>query len=270
MNFLDKIISLKKAAVDEAKTVLTLSELTSLVTDVRPKNNFKTAITRSQGGRMKVVAEIKRSSPSKGSIAEGVDPASVAKDYQMGKASAVSVLTETSFFKGSIKDFQSVRESVPHMPLLRKDFIIDEYQIYESLLIGADAVLIIVAILDKERVGRFLSIVRECGLSALVEVHREEELEVALSSGAEIVGVNNRDLASFEVSNEVSERLSKKIPPNIVSVSESGISDPAGLRAAGTLGYHAVLIGEQFMRAKNRVAEVSKFSQPDPYAGAGK
>ncbi|MCL5267467.1 MAG: indole-3-glycerol phosphate synthase TrpC [Bacteroidetes bacterium] len=270
MNFLEKIISLKKAAVDEAKTVLTPSELSSLVADVRPKNDFKEAITRSRDGRVKVIAEIKRSSPSKGVIAESIDPVSVAKDYVLGKASAVSVLTETSFFNGSIRDFQIVREAVPGMPLLRKDFIIDEYQIYESLLIGADAILLIVAILDRERIKRFLSVARERGLNALVEVHREEELEVALSSGADIVGVNNRDLASFEVSPEVSERLSKQIPRDVISVSESGIRDTGGLEIAAELGYHAVLIGEHFMRAKDRVAELTKFTQSSPQVRARK
>ncbi len=266
MNFLEKIIGGKKSVLAEQKIVLTPSELTSLVADLRAKNDFKKALKREHDGPLNVIAEIKRSSPSKGVIAEDIDPASVAKDYELGKASAVSVLTEASFFRGSIRDLQAVREAVPEMPLLRKDFIIDEYQIYESLLIGADAILLIAAILDKERVMRFLSIARECGLHALVEVHREEELEIALSSGAEIVGVNNRDLSTFEVSTEVSAKLSRKIPGDIVSVSESGIKDVEGLNNAAELGYHAVLIGEHFMQSKDRAEELKKFTQMRSYA----
>ena len=212
MNFLEQVIRQKEAALAEAKEILSLSELTSLVSDVKPRNNFKDAVTRRSNGPVKVIAEIKRASPSKGIIADEIDPARIAKDYKTGGASAISVLTESMFFKGSTKDFQSVREAVSDIPLLRKDFIIDEYQIYESVLIGADAILLIAAALQKEQLEKFISLAKECNLSALVEVHTMNELKMALSAGAEIVGVNNRNLATLEVSQEVSRALSLKIP----------------------------------------------------------
>ncbi|MCL4510063.1 MAG: indole-3-glycerol phosphate synthase TrpC [Bacteroidetes bacterium] len=266
MNFLEQIVNQKKALVAEAKEILSLSELTSLVSDVKPRNNFKDVITRRPTEPIKVIAEIKRASPSKGIIAEDIDPVRVAKDYKAGGASAISVLTENVFFRGSTKDFQSVREAVPDVPLLRKDFIIDEYQIYESMIIGADAILLIAAALQKKELEKFVLLTKECGMSALVEVHTEDELETALSAGAEIVGVNNRNLVTFKVSPEVSERLARKIPPEVVSVSESGISAPSGMRAASESGYHAVLIGEHFMRAANRVVELQKFTRLANYA----
>lgn len=266
MNFLEKIVSEKKLALGEQKAVRNIGELRNLAADLRPNNDFKKALERTHNGPLNVIAEIKRSSPSKGVIVKDIDPASVAKEYELGGASAISVLTEASFFKGSVGDFQAVREAVPGMPLLRKDFVIDEYQIYESLLIGADAILLIVAILDKDSVKRFLSVAKECGLAALVEVHREEELDIALSNGAEVVGVNNRDLSTFAVSTEVSESLSQRMPGDIVSVSESGIKDVDGLNAAAEMGYHAVLIGEHFMRSKDRAGELKKFTRMSSYA----
>ena len=268
MNFLETIIGTKKAGVEEAKEILGLAELTSLVSDVRPKNDFKKCLLREDGEPVRVIAEIKRASPSKGLIALDIEPRSLAKEYSMGGAAAISVLTESSFFKGSTKDFQDVREAVPSLPLLRKDFIVDEYQIYESVLIGADAILLIVAALERSTLEKFIGLSRECGLSALVEVHKDEELDAALSAGAEIIGVNNRNLVTFEVSAQTSERIAKKIPRGIVSVSESGISDQAGVLAAGELGYHAVLIGEHFMRSADKAAEVRKFAQPGGQRGS--
>lgn len=260
MNFLESITGRKKVEVEEAKKKLSFSALKEIVRDVRPENDFKKAITRKNGGPVKVVAEFKRASPSKGVIAENVDPVGLAKDYKSGGASAISILTEKNFFKGSALDLRNVRDAVPDVPILRKDFIVDEYQIYESIQIGADAILLIVAALDESELKNFASVAKGLGLNSLVEVHCEEELDIALSVGAEIIGVNNRDLVTFEVSTGISERLSKNIPTGIVSVSESGIGDISGLRGALETGYHAVLIGEHFMRAKDRVTELKKFT----------
>ncbi len=260
MNFLETIVNGTKGKIEEAKEILSLAELTTLVSDVRPKNNFRKSLLRQAGKPVRIIAEIKRASPSRGIIAAEIDPRSVARDYAKGGASAISVLTEGSFFKGSKQDFQAVREAVPEVALLRKDFIVDEYQVYESVLIGADAVLLIVAALDERTLAGFVKLAKECGLAALVEVHADEELDIALSAGAEIIGVNNRNLETFEVSTDTSEKMAGKIPGEIVSVSESGISDTIGLRTAAELGYHAVLIGEHFMRTENRVAEVRKFT----------
>ncbi len=262
MNFLETIIARRKASVEEAKGVLSLDELISLVSKVKPRNDFRKSLVRAPGENVRIIAEIKRASPSKGNIAIEIEPADVAKDYAAGNASAISVLTENSYFKGSAEDLRTVREVVPEIPILRKDFVVDEYQIYESVLIGADAILLIVAALEEEVLVRFIRFARECGLCPLVEVHADEELDAALSAGADVIGVNNRNLATFEVSPEASERMARKVPAGIVTVSESGIRDLKGLRAAGELGYHAVLIGEHFMRASDRAVEVRKFASP--------
>lgn len=263
MNFLETIIERKRASVENAKAILSPTELMSRVSGMAPKNDFRKNLSRGKGEPVRVIAEIKRASPSKGTIAAEIDPARIAKDYEAGGAAAISILTEDSYFEGSIGDFRVVREEVPRLPLLRKDFIVDEYQIYESLLIGADAILLIVAALSDDELKKFVHLSKECGLSALVEVHEGRELDSALSAGAEVIGVNNRNLVNFEVSPEVSVKLAERIPPGTVSVSESGVSDTAALRAAGDLGYSAVLIGEHFMRAADRAAEVRKFARPE-------
>ncbi len=266
MNFLDTIINQKKAAIETAKQKLALKKLVGLVNGIRPRNDFKDAIIRRQNEPVNVIAEIKRASPSKGMIASNIDPVEAARDYKTGGASAISILTESNFFKGSAEDLQCVHEAVQDIPLLRKDFIIDEYQIYESVQIGADVVLLIVAALGEKILKEFIATTKTCGLRSLIEVHSEKDLEIALSAGAEIIGVNNRNLVTFEVSPKVSEKLARKIPKGIVSVSESGIYDLDGLRAASDAGYHAVLIGEHFMRSKDRAAEVRKFAMPVNYS----
>jgi indole-3-glycerol phosphate synthase len=260
VNFLETIIGRKRIKIEEAKKRLSLADLKRAVREPKPGTDFKKAITRREGEPLKVIAEIKRASPSKGTIAENIDPVDLANDYKVGGASAISVLTEEDFFKGSTLDLQAVHDSVPDMPLLRKDFIIDEYQIYESVLIGASAILLIVAALDKKELKDFIALAGELKTGSLVEVHGEDELERALSAGAEMVGVNNRNLITFEVSPAVSEQLAKKLPKEIISVCESGIRDVSGLQLAFEAGYHAVLIGEHFMRAADRAAEVKKFT----------
>ena len=259
MNFLETIINQKRTPLEAAKKHISLADMQAMAHEIRPRNDFKDAITRKQNEHVKVIAEIKRASPSKGIIADNVDPKKVAGDYKNGGASAISILTENNFFKGSIEDLRCIRDAVRDVPLLRKDFIIDEYQIYESVQIGADAILLIVAALDQEMLKRFMAIAKECRLASLVEVHEDKELDIALRAGAEIIGVNNRNLVTFEVSSEVSEKLARQIPEGIVSVSESGIHDMDSLLAATDAGYDAVLIGEYFMRAKDRVAEVRRF-----------
>ncbi len=262
MNFLETIIGRRKDSIEEAKGVLSLNELIHLVSGLRPRNDFRKSLVRAPGENVRIIAEIKRASPSKGNIAADIEPADVAKEYAAGNASAISILTENSYFKGYSKDLQIVRKAVPTMPLLRKDFVVDEYQIYESVLIGADAVLLIVAALKKEVLVHFIKLAREHGLCPLVEVHTDDDLDAALSAGADVIGVNNRNLATFEVSPEASERMARKVPAGTVTISESGIRDLEGLRAAAELGYHAVLIGEHFMRASDRAAEVRRFSAP--------
>ena len=259
MNFLQTIVVRKRVIVEESKRVLSLHDLRSLTDGTVPPNDFKAAIY-GDGGLPRIIAEMKRASPSKGVIAANVDPSAVARDYKNGGAAAISVLTEGDYFAGSTKDLQIVRENVPDVPILRKDFIIDEYQVYESVLIGADALLLIVAALEPKKLRNFIELARSRAIATLVEVHDENELDIALSSGAEMVGVNNRNLVTFELSHDVSERLAPRIPRNIASVSESGIKDVNGLNAAALLGYHAVLIGEHFMRSADRVRELKRFT----------
>lgn len=197
-----------------------------------------------------VIAEFKRKSPSKGLIRADVSASAMARLYEAGGAAAISVITEEEFFLGSLDDLLSVRTSIA-CPVLRKDFIVDEYQIYETAAWGADALLLIVAALDDSHLVRLRKITEEdLGLDALVEVHTEKELERAVDSGARLIGVNNRDLKTFEVSLETSVDLAAKAPGNAILVSESGLNSAADLQRLRALGYRGFLIGESLMRAE--------------------
>ena len=200
---------------------------------------------------LKIIAEFKRASPSVGTIRADLSPADVARDYQHGGACAISVLTEEEHFAGSIADLTAVRSST-HLPVLRKDFIVDAIQIYEAAVAGADAILLIVAALDDDSLGELRKVAEdELGLDALVEVHTSDELRRAVNTGAKIIGVNNRDLQTFEVSLNTSERLIAETPQNSIMISESGLHDPEQLRRLRALGFRGFLIGEGLMRAKN-------------------
>ena len=199
-----------------------------------------------QPGRVNVIAECKRRSPSKGVLLDIYDPVAMATKYERGGAVAISVLTEPTFFDGSLEDLASVRASVD-LPLLRKDFVVDEYQLLEARAAGADAVLLIVAGLSQEALGRLLTRATALGLAALVEVHDEQELSRAIDSGARIVGVNNRNLRTLAVDVEASFRLAARIPAGVVAVSESGLQSRADVERLSAAGYHAYLIGERFM-----------------------
>jgi indole-3-glycerol phosphate synthase len=197
-------------------------------------------------GRVNVIAECKRRSPSKGVLAEEYDPASIARHYERGGAAAISVLTEPTFFDGALEHLTAVRQAVS-LPLLRKDFVVDEYQLLEARACGADAVLLIVAALDQAALVRLQARAWELGLAALVEVHDEEELARAVDSGARVVGVNNRNLRTLQVDVDASHRLAARIPRGVVAVSESGLQSRADLKRLAAAGYGAFLIGERFM-----------------------
>jgi indole-3-glycerol phosphate synthase len=197
-------------------------------------------------GRVNVIAECKRRSPSKGVLAEEYDPASIARLYERGGAAAISVLTEPTFFDGALEHLTAVRQAVS-LPLLRKDFVVDEYQLLEARACGADAVLLIVAALEQITLGRLQARAWELGLSALVEVHDEEELARALDSGARVIGVNNRNLRTLQVDVDASHRLAARIPSGVIAVSESGLRSCADLERLAVAGYGAFLIGERFM-----------------------
>ncbi len=200
-----------------------------------------------------MVAEVKRRSPSKGALDAGLDPAQVARDYEAGGAACVSVLTDEEFFAGSPGDLAAAR-SACGLPVLRKDFTVSPGDICDARLMGADAILLIMAALSDEELSTFLSLAQELTLDALVEVHDEAELERALDAGAELVGVNQRDLTTFSVDTQRAERLVQQIPPEVVAVAESGIQDEDDVRRLADVGYQAVLVGESLIRASDRRA----------------
>jgi indole-3-glycerol phosphate synthase len=199
--------------------------------------------------RLKIIAEFKRRSPSLGVIRDDLSAADVARRYERGGACAISVLTDEKYFGGSLEDLSTARSSAK-LPVLRKDFIIDPIQIYEAAIAGADAVLLIVAALDDALLGRLREVAEdELGLDALVEVHTSGEVRRALDAGAKIIGVNNRDLKTFQISLNTSERLIAEAPPDSIMISESGLLSAESLRRLRSLGYHGFLIGEALMRA---------------------
>jgi indole-3-glycerol phosphate synthase len=207
-------------------------------------------------GRVNIIAECKRRSPSKGVLAKEYDPVRIAQLYERGGASAISVLTEPTFFDGALEHLAAVRRAV-RLPLLRKDFIVDEYQLFEARASGADAVLLIVASLEQADLVRLQARAWALGLAALVEVHDEGELARAVGGGARVIGVNNRNLRTLQVDIDGSYRLASKIPRSVVSVSESGLQSRADLERLAAAGYRAFLIGERFM------------TDPDPVGAIG-
>ena len=201
-------------------------------------------------GRVNVIAECKRRSPSKGVLATGYEPVLIARKYEQGGAAAISVLTEPTFFDGTLEHLRAVRGAVS-LPLLRKDFIVDEYQLFEARANGADAILLIVAALAQDDLVRLQSRAMDLGLAALVEVHDEEELTRAVDAGARIIGVNNRNLRTLAVDVDASHRLAAKIPRGVIGVSESGLQNRDDLARLAAAGYRAFLIGERFMTDKD-------------------
>jgi indole-3-glycerol phosphate synthase len=196
--------------------------------------------------RINVIAECKRRSPSRGVLRAAYDPVEIARGYERAGAAGVSVLTEPGFFDGSLEHLQAVRAAVA-TPLLRKDFIVDEYQLLEARAAGANAILLIVAALDDTTLARLLNATTSLGLAALVEVHDVAECDRALSAGARILGVNNRNLRTLEVDLKASETIAAQLTKDVIAVSESGLRTAADLQRMRTLGYHAFLIGERFM-----------------------
>jgi indole-3-glycerol phosphate synthase len=224
------------------------AELERNAADRKDVRDFRAALTVSSPA---IIAEIKKASPSKGILAEQFDPAAIAGLYSSGGAAALSVLTDREFFKGSLHDLQSARGAV-ELPVLRKDFTIDEFHVIEAAAHGADAILLIAALLDESQLQRFRELAGHYGMRALVEVHDEAELDRALGSGAQIVGVNNRNLHTFEVTLETSLRLAEKIPSGVIKVTESGINSSADVKKLS--GYNAFLVGEHLMKSADPAA----------------
>ncbi len=220
-----------------------------------PPRDFAGAL---RGPGVAAICEIKRRSPSRGTLRAGLDPAAVARDYAQHGAAAISVLTDAEFFGGCDEDLRRVRDAVA-VPVLRKDFTIDEYQIHEARRLGADAILLIARILSDEELSRMLGVAAELGLAALVETHDEVEVGRAVAQGARIIGINSRDLDTFEVDLERALRLRSRIPGDCIAVAESGIHTPEDVLRVSAAGFDAMLVGEALMRAEDpgrRLAEL--------------
>jgi indole-3-glycerol phosphate synthase len=254
---LSQIISKSLQELEYRKRNLPLAELKKMVLE-RPLPIDLASALRGKG--VKLVAEVKKASPSRGVIRSDFDPVKIAQIYADNGAAAISVLTETKYFQGSIEHLRDIKKTLgaKRLPLLRKDFLLDSYQVYQSRAYGADGVLLIVAILTPDKLQELLGISRELNMSCLVEVHNEAEVEIALENEAKIIGINNRDLNTFKVDFATSERLRPLIPPDRIVVSESGIKDRSDIEKCRHLGIDAVLVGESLMSAPDIVARMKE------------
>ena len=243
--FLGEIAEHVQAEVEQRKREAPPSSLQDRPLYHRQRRGFLASL---RGNSRRIIAELKRASPSQGLIREEFDPVSIAREYAANGASAISVLTEERYFHGSLEYLERIYKEVS-LPLLRKDFVVDSYQITEARSFGADAVLLICALLNRRQLQEFKDEATSLALDTLVEVHTEAELEQALEAGACLIGINNRNLQTFEVSLETTERLAPKVPPEITAVCESGIDQLEQIRRVERLGVHVFLIGEALMRA---------------------
>lgn len=246
-DILARIVETKEREVEELRP--REAHLRQLAEDAPPPRDFRGAL-RPAHGRVALIAEVKRRSPGAGAIRPDLDPVEQARSYEAGGAAALSILTDRDYFQGSLEDLGTVRETV-EIPALRKDFLIDSAQIQEARAAGADAILLIVRILDDVRLRELREEAESLGMAALVEVHDEAELERALASGAGIVGINNRDLRTFRTDLAVTRRLAPLVPPGVILVSESGMSGPEQVAEVGAMGADAVLVGEALVRASD-------------------
>lgn len=255
---LDQIVANRAKQLGELqakKPLSVLAEEAFQYSDSHKAMNFAAALKKD---RISIISEVKKASPSKGVIQEDFDPLKTAAGYLEAGADAISVLTEETYFQGSGAYLEKIRKSVP-LPLLRKDFMFTEWQLCEARLLGADAVLLITAVLDVFALKKLIGVAQMLGMQSLVEVHSEEEVATALRAGAEIIGINNRNLKTFEVDLRTTEKLRRLIPPEIICVSESGIRDAGDVRRLREIGVDAVLIGETLMRSddvKKKMAEL--------------
>lgn len=255
---LKKIVASKKVSLRQEKKELPIEKLVRLLEkqDNTIKVDFEKALRNSE---LAIIAEIKKASPSKGIIREDFDVAKIAAEYKRVEASAVSVLTEKEYFLGDVSYLNVVKKACD-LPVLRKDFIIDEWQIFQSKLLSADAILLIARILTQKELENFLNISKDLGIDCLVEVVNESEIESALKAGADIIGINNRNLESFIVDIKTTEKLVRHIPKNVAIVSESGI-DIENIREIKNMGVNAILVGEAIMRQTDCYLAVKKLRE---------
>jgi indole-3-glycerol phosphate synthase len=250
---LDNIVSTRRRALDETRVAVPLEEVQSAAAARQERRDFAAALATGAGAPrgLRVIAELKRASPSRGRLRQDYRRREIAQGYAAAGAAALSVLTEQHYFLGSLDDLAVARRAVT-IPVLRKDFILDSYQVYESVAAGADALLLIVAALPDRDLRSLLDLCQRLRVAALVEVHTEQEMERAVDAGVRIIGINNRNLKTLEVSLESSFQLREKIPSGCIAVSESGIKSAGDLERLRAAGFDAVLIGERLM------------SKPDP------
>ena len=252
---LDTIIAHKQKELQIEAEQVPLATLKSKLANLLPTKDFRAAIA--QSGNINLIAEVKKKSPSKGIIREDFDPIQIAETYAKNGAAAISVLTDVRFFDGRLDYLSSIRQVVD-VPLLRKDFTIDPYHIYQARVAGADAILLIVAALTKDQLREFMDIAESLSLASLVEVHTDTELEIALDVGAEIIGINNRDLRTFHTDLATTFSLQEFLPTGKVVVSESGIYTRADVESLREAGVNAILVGESLMRSPDIGEQVRK------------
>ncbi len=255
---LDKLVEATKIRVEKEKQQIPLEAVKQQAVNM-PKGDFsfEKAIAKED---ISFICEVKKASPSKGIIAEDFPYVQIAKDYERAGADCISVLTEPDYFKGDKKYLKEISENVS-VPLIRKDFVIDEYMIYDAKIHGASCILLICSILNQETIEEYIKICDNLGMSALVEAHDEEEIQKAVKSGARMIGVNNRDLKTFHVDIGNSERLRKLVPDNILFIAESGIQTNEDIKRLRKAHVNGVLIGETFMRAENKKEMLQELSR---------
>ncbi len=247
---LDRIVKSKKKILIKSKLDCNINNLESIINKLPKPLDFKNALKKQNINDIRIIAELKKASPSKGIIREDFEFLKIAREYEENNAAAISVLTESEFFMGKLDYLKEINKAV-NIPLLRKDFLFDPYQIYEARANGADAVLLIAAILEKSLLEELLFVVKKLSMNALVEVHTKEELKKVLQTDAEIIGINNRNLNTFDTNIQTSIDLMADIPESKVIVTESGIKTKEDIQKLSKAGVDAFLIGESFMRADN-------------------
>ncbi|MCX8026577.1 MAG: indole-3-glycerol phosphate synthase TrpC [Thermodesulfovibrionales bacterium] len=257
MDILKKIKEQKMKRLQDARLSLPLSELKQMVKDKEDTRDFKGCITRQKNMGIKLIAEIKHASPSKGIITQDFNHIEIARLYDECSVDAISVLTEEDFFRGNLKYIKDVKDVVSR-PLLRKDFIFEEYQVYESRVFDADAILLIASLLEEKQSVDLMSLAFDLGLSVLYEVHDEWELEKALKIESPIIGINNRNLKTMEIDINTSLRLLKMIPKEIIKVSESGFDNRADVVMVEDAGFDAILVGTSIMKAVDKKSKIKQ------------
>src|SRR5213593_312483 len=262
MSVLDEIVANTRAEVARRKAAVPRAALERQCDAAAAPRDFEGAL-RPSPASVRLIAEGKKASPSRGVLSSGLDPVALATTYASHGAHAISVLTDEKYFQGSLDDLRRVRAAVD-VPLLRKDFTIDEYQLWESRAAGADAVLLIVSILEPPRLDDLLAAAKALGLAALVECHTAPELDQALTAGSRVLGINNRDLATFQTRLETTLELLPAIPPGPIVVSESGFFTGADVRRVVAAGAHAVLVGEALVRADDVATKIRELTLSEP------